>query len=31
MEIAVRKIGHSIGMIFPKDISPKAGETLARF
>lgn len=27
MEIVVRKIGHSIGMIFPKHISPNAGET----
>lgn len=27
MEIKARKIGNSIGAIFPKDISPKVGET----
>ncbi|EAF8635333.1 AbrB/MazE/SpoVT family DNA-binding domain-containing protein [Listeria innocua] len=27
METVVRKIGNSVGTIFPKDISPKVGET----
>lgn len=27
METVARKIGNSIGAIFPKDISPKVGET----
>lgn len=27
METIVRKIGNSVGTIFPKDISPKVGET----
>jgi len=27
MEIIARKIGNSVGAIFPKDISPKVGET----
>lgn len=27
METVVRKIGNSVGAIFPKDISPAVGET----
>lgn len=27
METVVRKIGNSVGTIFPKDITPKVGET----
>lgn len=27
METVARKIGNSVGAIFPKDISPKVGET----
>lgn len=27
METVARKIGNSIGVIFPKDISPKVGES----
>ena len=27
METVVRKIGNSVGTIFPKDISPEVGET----
>ncbi len=27
MEIKARKIGNSVGAIFPKDISPEIGET----
>jgi hypothetical protein len=27
MEIVARKIGNSVGAIFPKNISPEAGET----
>ena len=27
MEVKARKIGNSIGAIFPKDISPRVGDT----
>lgn len=31
METVARKIGNSVGAIFPKDISPEVGETFTIF